>query len=82
MNNKPTITIPAIPAEWIAHSGIIPAGNGLLTHVKTVLHKSTGYHPYVIHTASERQNAWSYGSGKYFLTLEEATKEYREMVGK
>lgn len=67
MSNK-TITLPAIPADWIAHTGVIPAGNGYRTHVKKVLHTVSGYHPFVIHTAYEYEGKWAYESGRYFST--------------
>ena len=71
-----TITLPSIPTDWIAHSGIVPAGNGYRTHVKRVLHKVDGYHKFVIHTAYEYEGKWSYEHGRYFLTEEEALKAY------
>jgi len=42
MSNK-SVTIPAIPSNCIAHSGIIPAGNGYCTRVEKVLHTVSGY---------------------------------------
>jgi hypothetical protein len=61
-----TITIPAIPSNWLAHSGIRPAGNGYRTRVEKVLHTVSGYHPFVIHTAYEYDGKWAYESGRYF----------------
>lgn len=60
------ITIPSIPADWIAHTGIIPAGNGYRTRVQKVLHSVAGYHPYCIHTAYEYEGKWAYENGSYF----------------
>jgi hypothetical protein len=65
MSNK-SVTIPAIPSNWIAHSGVIPAGNGYRTRVQKVLHTVSGYHPFVIHTAYEYDGKWAYESGSYF----------------
>lgn len=74
MSNK--ITIPAIPSDWIAHSGVQPAGNGLRTHVKAVLHKCSGYHPFVVHTAYEYKGEWAYERGDYCKTEEEGIKAF------
>jgi hypothetical protein len=71
-----TITIPEIPADWISHTGIIPAGNGYRTRVKKVLHKTDGFHPFVIHTAYEYQGRWAYERGSYFHDLTEASKAF------
>lgn len=71
MSNK-TISIPAIPANWIAHSGVRPAGNGYRTHVKKVLHPVDGYHPFCIHAAYEYNGAWEYENGRYFKNESDA----------
>jgi len=71
MNTKPLISIPAIPSDWILHSGVIPAGDGYRTRVKTVLHKCSGYHPFVVHSAYEYNGEWSYEQGTYCKTEEE-----------
>lgn len=66
--------IPAIPTDWLAHSGVVPAGNGYRTHVKTVLHKASegSYHPFVVHTAYENDiGEWAYEQGSYCFTEEE-----------
>lgn len=60
------ITIPSIPSNWIAHSGVIPAENGYKTRVKKVLHTVPGHHSYCIHTAYEYNGEWSYECGHYF----------------
>ena len=75
--NKPNlIPVPAIPADWIAHSGMVLAGNGLRTHVKAVLHKVGGYHPYVVHTAYVSNDEWCYERGTYCKTEEEGIKAF------
>lgn len=66
MSNK-TITIPSIPSNWLAHTGVIPAANGYRTRVQKVLHTvDYGYHKFVIHTAYEYNGEWAYESGRYF----------------
>jgi hypothetical protein len=77
MSNN-TITIPAIPKDWITHSGVIPAGNGYRTRVKAVLHTSTGMHPFVVHTAYEYEGAWAYERGTYCLTEEEGMRAFQD----
>lgn len=73
MNTKPLISIPAIPEDWILHDGVIPAGNGYRTRVKTVLHAAHAGspHPFVVHSAYEYNGGWSYEHGTYCLTQEE-----------
>jgi hypothetical protein len=78
--NTPTIQVPAIPADWIAHSGVIPAGNGLRTHVAKVLHTCDGYMPYVIHRAFESNGKWAYEGGQYFSDPKEAQTAYDKKV--
>jgi hypothetical protein len=65
MSNK-TLTIPSIPANWIVHTGVLPAGNGYRTRVQKVLHTVGGYHPFCIHTAYEYNGEWAYECGRYF----------------
>jgi hypothetical protein len=65
MSNK-TLSIPTIPANWITHSGVLPAGNGYRTRVQKVLHTVGGYHPFCIHTAYEYNGEWAYECGRYF----------------
>lgn len=77
-NTKPSISVPAIPSDWIAHSGVQLAGNGLRTHVKAVLHKCSGYHPFVVHTAYEYQGEWAYERGTYCMTEAEGIKAFAE----
>lgn len=76
MNN--TISFPTIPADWIIHSGVQLAGNGFITHVQAVLHKCSGYYPFVVHTAYEHGGEWSYGHGTYCMTLAEGTAAFAE----
>jgi hypothetical protein len=77
-----TITIPAIPADWISHTGIIPAGNGYRTHVRKVLHSSQSqYHPWVIHSAYVNDRGeWAYEQGDYCETLEEAKNKWANLM--
>ena len=72
--------VPNIPSDWIAHSGIIPAGNGFRTRVAKVLHKCDGYMPYVIHRAYEYDGKWAYEAGSYFLDLASAQTAYDKKV--
>lgn len=75
-----SITIPTIPSNWIAHSGVIPADNGYRTHVKKVLHTvDYGYHKFVIHQAYESYGEWSYAHGQYFLTESEALAAFENV---
>ena len=67
-----TMTIPTIPADWIAYTGVIPAGNGYRTHIKRVVHKVDGYLQFVIHTAYDYNGEWCFEHGRYFKTEEEA----------
>jgi hypothetical protein len=75
---------PPIPADWIAHSGVIAAGNGYRTHVKTVLHKASAgsYHPFVLHTAYEYNGAWSYEQGSYCMTKEEGMEGFNARMAR
>ena len=73
------ITIPAIPSTWIAHTGVIPAGNGYRTRVEKVVHTVSGYHPFVIHTAYEYDGAWAYEQGHYFKTEAEALAAFNKV---
>jgi hypothetical protein len=72
------ITIPAIPSNWIAHSGVLPAGNGYRTRVEKVLHTVPGYHPFCIHLAYEYEGKWAYESGRYFKTEDEALAAFNK----
>lgn len=73
-----TISIPAIPSNWIAHTGVVPAGNGYRTRVQKVLHTVSGYHPFCIHRAYEYEGKWAYEYGHYFMTEAEALKAFNE----
>ena len=77
-----TITIPAIPTCWIAHTGILPAGDGFRTRVRKVLHSTDSeYTPYVIHQAFVNdKNEWAYSHGHYFKNIEEAKEEWAKVV--
>lgn len=75
-----TTTIPSIPKTWIAHTGVIPAGNGYRTRVKKVLHTVSGYHPFVIHTAYEYNGEWAYECGSYFSTEEAAVTAFNKLA--
>lgn len=70
--------VPAIPSDWIAHTGIIPAGNGFRTHVRKVLHKCDGYMPFVIHTAFESNGKWAYERGSYFFNQSDAETAFNK----
>jgi hypothetical protein len=73
------ITIPSIPSNWIAHSGITPAGNGYRTHVRKVLHTvEYGYHKFVIHTAYDDNGKWAYENGRYFETEDAALTAFNK----
>jgi hypothetical protein len=79
MNTQATIQVtPPIPADWITHSGAIPAGNGYRARIKAVLHKCDGYHPFVVHAAYEYNGGWSFEHGDYFFTVEEALPRFHE----
>jgi hypothetical protein len=79
MDTQATIqATPPIPADWIAHSEAISAGNGYRARINAVLHKCDGYHPYAVHTAYEYNGSWSFDCGDYFFTLEEALPRFHE----
>jgi len=73
-----TITIPAIPSDWLAHSGVIPAGNGRGTRICAVLHKASleSYHPFVVHAAYENNGVWAFERGDYCMTEAEGIKAF------
>jgi hypothetical protein len=74
--------IPTIPTDWIAHSGIIPEGNGFRTRVHKVLHSASAgsYHPFVVHRAYVVDGRWAYESGRYCMTLEEGRKVFESTI--
>jgi hypothetical protein len=76
MSNK-SITIPAIPSNWIAHSGIRPAGNGYVTRC-IVLHDVGGYHPFCVHEAGVYDGKWEYQRGDYFKDEKAALNRFNE----
>jgi uncharacterized membrane protein YjdF len=71
-----TITIPAIPSDWIRHTGIMPADGFTRTRVDRVLHRAEGYMPFVIHRAYVYEGKWAYECGSYFLTEQEALNAF------
>ena len=73
---KATTTIPAIPSDWLAHSGVIPAANGYRTRIKAVLHPCAGYHPFVVHTAYECDGRWAFEQGDYCKTEDEGVQKF------
>jgi hypothetical protein len=78
-----THTLPStLPTEWIA-SFKMPSRNGCYESFK-VLRNVGGYHPYVVHTASYKdegdERGWFYHGGHYAKTLDEAEKNFKNAI--
>lgn len=62
--------------NWLKSSPI-HQGMGQVPNCIT-LRKVDGYMPFAVHQAAFHNGKWTYGSGDYFLTLEEGLKRFNE----
>lgn len=63
-------------AEILAHSAVIPAGHGMLTHCIVLAYWAQSLHPFVTWQAGLYEDGWHAGSGNYFTDLAEANADF------